>query len=97
LSITAPRGLSRRQRFVAGVRPEEVELVDTPDESAVPARVVAEEMLGDEVIYVVESGGHDVRVRMPTSSGFRPEQPVGLRHVGGPPPVYDPVSEELVA
>ena len=32
-------------------------------EGAVGARVVSEETLGDEVIYVVETGGVDLRVR----------------------------------
>ena len=62
-----------------------------------PARVVSEEALGDEVIYVVEAGGQDLRVRMPPATRFAAGAAVGVRHTGGPPPVYDPETEEVLA
>ncbi|NHC12844.1 ABC transporter ATP-binding protein [Motilibacter deserti] len=97
LSLVPPGGLSTRQGLVAGVRPEQLE-VTTPDAGdAVPARIVSEEVLGDEIIYVVSAGGADVRVRMPPTSRFGLDAPVGLRHTGSPPPVYDATSERLVA
>jgi sn-glycerol 3-phosphate transport system ATP-binding protein/multiple sugar transport system ATP-binding protein len=49
------------------------------------------------VIYVVETGGIDLRVRMPPTAHFGPEAPVGIRHAGGRPPVYDPQTEKVVA
>ena len=39
----------------------------------------------------------DVRVRMPPTVRFAADAPVGLRHTGGTPPVYDASTEELVA
>jgi sn-glycerol 3-phosphate transport system ATP-binding protein/multiple sugar transport system ATP-binding protein len=96
LALRPPDGLARGRAVVAGVRPEALELV-APGEDAVPARVVSEEALGDEVIYVVEAGGQDLRVRMPPASRFEPGSAVGLRHSGGPPPVYDPQTELVVA
>jgi sn-glycerol 3-phosphate transport system ATP-binding protein/multiple sugar transport system ATP-binding protein len=56
------------------------------------------EALGDEIIYVVDGGGErDVRVRMPPTVHFAADAPVGLRHSGRTPPVYDATTEELVA
>src|SRR5215207_11501217 len=96
LALRPPGGLERGRPLVAGVRPEAFELV-APGEGAVPARVVSEEALGDEVIYVVEAGGRDLRVRMPPTTRLAAGAPVGLRHTGGPPPVYDPDTEEVLA
>ncbi|NHC46696.1 ABC transporter ATP-binding protein [Motilibacter aurantiacus] len=97
LSMAPPHGLDRSRRLVAGVRPEALELTAPEAVGAIPARVVSEEMLGDETIYVVQTGGSDLRVRMPPTARYGPEAPVGLRHVGGPPPVYDLESRQLVA
>ena len=36
-----------------------------------------------EVIYVVDAGGHDLRVRMPPATRFGSGAPVGVRHTGG--------------
>ncbi len=67
-------------------------------EHSVPARIVSAEALGDEIIYVVDHGaGRDVRVRMPPTTRFEPESPVGMRYTGGTPPVYDVSTEMLVA
>ncbi|HYI18219.1 MAG TPA: ABC transporter ATP-binding protein [Solirubrobacteraceae bacterium] len=96
LALHAPDGLARGQAVVAGVRPEALELV-APGDGAVPARVVSEEALGDEVIYVVETGGQDLRVRMPPATRFAAGAAVGVRHTGGAPPVYDPETEEVLA
>ena len=79
------------------MRPEALEVTEPDAEGSVPARVVSEEALGDEVIYVVDAGGVDVRVRMPPTVHFAAGDPVGLRHTGSAPPVYDPQTEELVA
>ncbi|WP_380166294.1 ABC transporter ATP-binding protein [Jannaschia sp. R86511] len=97
LAILPPPDAPRGRPLVAGVRPEALEVVAAGEAGAVPARVVSAEALGDEIIYVVSSGGRDLRVRMPPTSRFAPDAPVGVRHTGGPPPVYDPTSEELVA
>jgi multiple sugar transport system ATP-binding protein len=98
LAFTPPPGLSRDRSLVAGVRPEALEVTTPGADRSVPARVVSAEALGDEIIYVVDTGGQrDVRVRMPPTSRFAEDDPVGLRHSGGIPPVYDPTTEELVA
>jgi multiple sugar transport system ATP-binding protein len=97
MTIAAPDGLERGVRLVAGVRPEALEVTERGAEGAVEGRVVSEEALGDEVIYVVDAGGADVRVRMPPTARFGPEAPVGVRHTGAPPPVYDPATEQVVA
>jgi len=97
LALPPPPGLERGQLLIAGVRPEMLELTTPGADGSVDARVVSEEALGDETIYVVESGGRDLRVRMPPTSAFRPDATVGIRHTGTPPPVYDPKSERLVA
>jgi sn-glycerol 3-phosphate transport system ATP-binding protein/multiple sugar transport system ATP-binding protein len=97
LALAAPDGLARGQRVVAGVRPEALELTAPGADGAVDARVVSEEALGDETIYVVETGAGDVRVRMPPTARFGEDAPVGLRHTGPPPPVYDPDSEAVIA
>jgi multiple sugar transport system ATP-binding protein len=97
LALAAPDGLARGRRLVAGVRPEALELTAPGAAGAVDARVVSAEILGDENIYVVESPAGDVRVRMPATARFGADAPVGLRHAGDPPPVYDAESERLVA
>ena len=97
LALAPPPGLQRGQTLVAGVRPEALEVTPAGEERTVPARVVSAETLGDEIIYVVSSGERDVRVRMPPTVRFGVDAPVGLRHTGGAPPVYDPSSERLVA
>ena len=80
------------------MRPEALEVTPQGSERSVPARVVSAEALGDEIIYVVDHGGErDVRVRMPPTVHFAADAPVGLRHVGGTPPVYDASTERLVA
>ena len=98
LTLTPPPGLPRDRPLVAGVRPEALEVTTPGAERSVPARVVSAEALGDEIIYVVDSGGErDVRVRMPPTVRFAADAPVGLRHAGGIPPVYDSSTEGLVA
>ncbi|MEV4624359.1 ATP-binding cassette domain-containing protein [Asanoa sp. NPDC049573] len=97
LELTPPPGLQRDRRLVAGVRPEALEVTAPGAERSVPARVVSAEWLGDEIIYVVDHGGGDVRVRMPPTGRFAADAPVGLRHTGGTPAVYDVSTEELVA
>ncbi|GAA1438965.1 sn-glycerol-3-phosphate import ATP-binding protein UgpC [Mycobacterium cookii] len=98
LALTPPSGLPRDRRLVAGVRPEALEVTAAGVEGSVPARVISAEVLGDEIIYVLDSGGErNVRVRMPPTVRFAAEAPVGLRHAGGTPPVYDVNTEELVA
>ena len=98
LVLPAPAGVPGDRPLVAGVRPEALSLTPPGVERSVPARVVSAEALGDEIIYVVDHGGdHDVRVRMPPTVRFAAEAPVGLRHVGGTPPVYDSSTGELVA
>jgi multiple sugar transport system ATP-binding protein len=96
LALAPPAGLARGRQVVAGVRPEALELV-APGDGAAPARVVSEEALGDEVIYVVEAGGHDLRVRMPPATRLAVGAPVGVRHTGAPPPLYDPDTDLVLA
>jgi multiple sugar transport system ATP-binding protein len=97
LRIAPPDGLARGMKLIAGLRPEALEVTEPGVDGAVSGRVVSEEALGDEVIYVVDAGGVDLRVRMPPTARFGPEAPVGVRHAGGAPPVYDPASEQVVA
>ena len=97
LAIEPPAGLVRGVRLVAGLRPEALEVTEPGAEGTVAGRVVSEEMLGDEVIYVIEAGGTDLHVRMPPTTHYGSEAPVGIRHAGGPPPVYDPGTEQVVA
>jgi multiple sugar transport system ATP-binding protein len=96
LQIPPPRGLARGASLVAGLRPEALEVTEPGADGSVAGRVVSEEALGDEVIYVVETGGVDLRVRMPPTAHFAPESPVGVRHAGGAPPVYDSTTEQVV-
>ncbi len=98
LVLTPPAGLPRDRSLVAGVRPEALEVTPPGADGSVPARVVSAEALGDEIIYVLDSGGtRNVRVRMPPTVRFAEEAAVGLRHSGAVPPVYDVNTEELVA
>jgi multiple sugar transport system ATP-binding protein len=98
LVLPPPPGLPRDRTLVAGVRPEALEVTAAGTDGTVAARVVSAEALGDEIIYVLDHGGdRDVRVRMPPTVRFAPDAPVGLRHAGGTPPVYDVSTEELVA
>jgi multiple sugar transport system ATP-binding protein len=98
LALPPPPGLPRDRRLIAGVRPEALEVTEPGAEGSVPARVISAEWLGDEIIYVVDHGGQqDVRVRMPPTVRFAADAPVGLRHIGGTPAVYDANTEELVA
>ncbi|MBD8079853.1 ABC transporter ATP-binding protein [Cellulosimicrobium arenosum] len=97
LVLAPPAGLPRDRSLIAGVRPEALEVTAQGADRTVPGRVVSAETLGDEINYVVSSGGRDVRVRMPPTVRFAPDAPVGVRHTGGIPPVYDSSTEELVA
>ncbi|MDP3894111.1 ABC transporter ATP-binding protein [Nocardioides sp.] len=98
LVLTPPAGLGRDGSLVAGVRPEGLEIASPGSEDSIPAVVVSAEALGDEIIYVVDHGGdHDVRVRMPPTVRFAADAKVGLRYVGGTPPVYDSSTGKLVA
>src|SRR5690606_39231551 len=98
LALPVPSGLPDGRPLVAGVRPEALEVTAPGTDGAVRGRVASVEALGDETIYVVEcEGEHDVRVRMPPTARFAADAPVGVRHVGGPPPVYDRDTERLVA
>jgi sn-glycerol 3-phosphate transport system ATP-binding protein/multiple sugar transport system ATP-binding protein len=97
LQIAAPNGLARGAKGVAGLRPEGLEVTEPGAERSVAGRVVSEEMLGDEVIYVVDTGGVDLRIRMPPTVRFGQDAPVGVRHSGDAPPVYDPETEQVVA
>jgi multiple sugar transport system ATP-binding protein len=96
LQIAAPDGLARGRKLVAGLRPESLEVTAPGADGAVVGAIVSEEALGDEVIYVVDAGGTDLRVRMPPTARFLPGAPVGIRHAGGPPPVYDAETESVV-
>ncbi|GAA5123736.1 sn-glycerol-3-phosphate ABC transporter ATP-binding protein UgpC [Alloalcanivorax gelatiniphagus] len=98
LVLPPPPGLPRDRTLVAGVRPEALEVTAPGTDGSVAARVVSAEALGDEIIYVLDHGGERaVRVRMPPTVRFEADAPVGLRHAGGTPPVYDVSTEELVA
>jgi len=97
LQLEAPAGLARARKLVAAVRPEALEVTEPGAGGAVPGRVASDEMLGDEIIYVVETAAGDVRVRMQPTARFGSGAAVGLRHLGGAPPVYDPETERLVA
>jgi sn-glycerol 3-phosphate transport system ATP-binding protein/multiple sugar transport system ATP-binding protein len=98
LVLIPPPGLPRDRSLIAGIRPEALEVTAPEAEDSVPARVVSAEVLGDEIIYVIDHvGERDVRVRMPPTVHFAAGAPVGLRHAGGTPPVYDVSTEELVA
>jgi ABC-type sugar transport system ATPase subunit len=95
LKITAPEGLKRGDRVIAGVRPEGFTV--SADGEGVRARVVSREALGDETIYVVEADAGLLHVRMPATARFEEEQVVALRHVGAAPPAYDPTSEKVIS
>jgi sn-glycerol 3-phosphate transport system ATP-binding protein/multiple sugar transport system ATP-binding protein len=97
LRIAPPDGLRRGARLVAGLRPEGLEVTEPGAAGAAAGRVVSEEALGDEVIVVVDVGGAELRVRMPPTARFGADAPVGVRHAGAPPPVYDPETEGAVA
>jgi ABC-type sugar transport system ATPase subunit len=93
LQVTAPEGLKRGEKVIAGVRPEGFTVAAEGD--GVRARVVSREALGDETIYVVECEAGVMHVRMPATAHFAEEQVVSLRHVGAAPPVYDPTTEKV--
>jgi ABC-type sugar transport system ATPase subunit len=95
LKITAPEGLKRGDRVIAGVRPEGFTVSAAGE--GVPARVVSREALGDETIYVVECDAGLLHVRMPATARFDEEQSVVVRHTGGPPPAYDPTTERVIS
>ena len=95
LTIGAPDGLQRGQKVIAGVRPERFS-VSAEGEGA-RGRVVSREALGDETIYVVETEAGLLNVRMPPTARFAEEQVVFVRHVGAPPPAYDPQTERVVS
>jgi multiple sugar transport system ATP-binding protein len=98
LVLPPPPGLPRDRPLVAAVRPEGFEVTEPDAENSVPARVVSAEGLGDEIIYVIDHGGdRELRVRMPPTVRFEPDDSVGLRHSGATPPVYDGTTERLVA
>jgi multiple sugar transport system ATP-binding protein len=97
LRIAPPAKAERGRPYVAGVRPEALELADPHADGAVAGRVASAELLGDETIYVVELPGGDVRVRSSPAVRIGEGAPVGVRHVGAPPPLYDPETELVVA
>jgi ABC-type sugar transport system ATPase subunit len=96
LVMTAPAGIGRGDRVIAGVRPESLTVADSdPDPHAARGRVVSREALGDETIYVVETEAGLLNVRMPPTARFGEDQVVTVRHHGTAPPVYDPATERL--
>ena len=97
LEIEAPDGLRRGERVIAGVRPERfvVSVADGDAETA-RGRVVSREALGDETIYVVETEGGVLNVRMPPTVRFAEEEVVAVRYQGTAPPVYDPETERVI-
>jgi multiple sugar transport system ATP-binding protein len=95
LTIAAPEGLQRGQRVIAGVRPER--FTASAEGDGARGRVVSREALGDETIFVVETEAGLLNVRMPPTARFAEEQAVSVRHVGAPPPVYDPQTEQVVS
>ncbi|MDN5855104.1 MAG: ABC transporter ATP-binding protein [Actinomycetia bacterium] len=100
LRLAAPDGLRRGQRVVAGVRPEGFTVSESDGAQgadAVPGTIVSREALGDETIYVVETESSLIHARMPATSRLRPQQRVQVRHLGAPPPAYDPQTEVLVS
>jgi len=97
LRITAPGGIRRGDRVIAGVRPESLTVMEsTSDPDDARGRVVSREALGDETIYVVETEAGLLNVRMPPTARFGEDQVVTVRHQGPAPPVYDPTTERLV-
>ena len=93
LALTAPDGLERGERVVAGVRPERfVVSASDDDPGAARGRIVSREALGDETIYVVETEAGLLNVRMPPTVRLAEDQPVAVRYQGTAPPVYDPES-----
>jgi ABC-type sugar transport system ATPase subunit len=90
-------GLPRGARVVAGVRPERFTLVEAGRAGAVAGRIVAREALGDETIYVVDVESDRYHVRTAPTTRFDLGDPIALAYEGGPPPVYDPDSGEVVA
>jgi multiple sugar transport system ATP-binding protein len=94
LKLAAPEGIRRGHRVIAGVRPESF-TVSESDRDGARGRIVSREALGDETIYVVETGAGLLNVRMPPTARFGEEQVVSVRHEGAAPPVYDPQTERL--
>ena len=91
----ARRGCKRGQKVIAGVRPERFSVA--AEGEGARGRVVSREALGDETIYVVETEAGLLNVRMPPTARFAEEQVVSVRHVGAPPPAYDPQTEQVVS
>jgi multiple sugar transport system ATP-binding protein len=96
LTITAPGGLSRGDRLIAGVRPEWLAIGEA-DGPGVRGRVVSREALGDETILVVDTPCGELHVRLPPTAPYAEQQVVTVRHHGAPPPVYDPESGKVVS
>jgi ABC-type sugar transport system ATPase subunit len=93
LVLTAPDGLRRGERVIAGVRPERfVVSASDADPGAARGRVVSREALGDETIYVVETEAGLLNVRMPPTVLLAEDEVVAVRYQGAAPPVYDPES-----
>ena len=63
---------------VLGIRPEHLQVMDTPDDTCITTTVDVSEMMGSEIYLHVNAGGKDVVVRVPTT-----ELPVEYR--GGIP------------
>ncbi|MEU8797468.1 ABC transporter ATP-binding protein [Spirillospora sp. NPDC048819] len=96
LRLPAPDGPSNGDPLIAGLRPETLTLTAAGEDHTVDGRVLAREALGDETIYVVDTPAGPLRSRMPPTARHDVGDPVGLRHVGPPPPVYDPRTERVV-
>ena len=96
LALTAPDGLRRGERVIAGVRPERfVVSASDADPGAARGRVVSREALGDETIYVVETEAGLLNVRMPPTVRLAEDEVVAVRYQGTAPPVYDPESGQV--
>jgi ABC-type sugar transport system ATPase subunit len=97
LALTAPDGLRRGERVIAGVRPERLVVSASDAESGgARGRVVSREALGDETIYVVEADAGTLNVRMPPTARFAEDQVVAVHYQGAAPPVYDPETERVI-
>jgi lactose/L-arabinose transport system ATP-binding protein len=67
------------QTVTAGIRPENVELVDASEEAAIPLRVDSVETLGSTTLVHLKSGEEPVSVEVRARLRLRPDEAVRAR------------------
>jgi ABC-type sugar transport system ATPase subunit len=79
ISVALPVGAAASGQGALGIRPEDIELVESGQPGAIPARVTVSELAGAERFHFLAMDGTPIIVRTPASTVLRPGEAVAVR------------------